>query len=85
MLAILKNEKIARVFSWCPLRVIGIISYSIFLWHFPIFAVSGLENLHDLSFVQAILWVLGVVLPACFFWAGVSYIVIEKAFLARRF
>jgi peptidoglycan/LPS O-acetylase OafA/YrhL len=85
MTSIARQQKIAGLFSWYPFRVMGIISYSLFLWHFPLFAVSRLETLPALSLLEATLIFCFLVLPACLFLSGISYLLIERPFLKRRF
>ena len=34
------DARISRIFAWAPLRWIGVRSYGIYLWHFPIFMVT---------------------------------------------
>ena len=33
--------RLARVLSWRPLQLLGLISYGLYLWHFPIFMAAG--------------------------------------------
>lgn len=83
MLSVLKLPAVNKWLSFYPLRFIGIVSYSLFLWHFPLFAVSGLEFLPHLNIPDAFLVTILYVLPAALFVSGLSYAFIERPFLKR--
>lgn len=85
VLAILKQPGIAAWFSWYPLRLVGMISYSLFLWHFALYAVTGLESFRGLGFAEAMFIFMFLVLPSCLIISGLSYVVIERPFLKQRF
>lgn len=85
LIAILKHPGIAAWFSWYPLRLVGIISYSVFLWHFALYAVAGLESFRALALADAMFIFMMLVLPSCLFISGLSYVTIERPFLRRRF
>lgn len=61
-----------RLLSCSPLRMTGLISYSLYLWHFPVFAFAK-YLLHDLSLVEKL-----ICIALTFLLAVVSYIYIEK-------
>ena len=42
-----KNELITKLLSFKPIVYIGLISYSLYLWHYPIFAYSRIINFTD--------------------------------------
>lgn len=72
---------LVRVFSWTPLRWLGLISYSLYIWHRPliqIFAVNlgpSLRGLHPVLTVS-LFWVITftVIVVFCFF----LFVLIEK-------
>jgi peptidoglycan/LPS O-acetylase OafA/YrhL len=71
------------LFEWRPLRFVGLISYSLYLWHFPIidhFAslTTRLPGLWPLPAALAV----GVCVAIPF--AYVSYQLVERPFLRRR-
>jgi peptidoglycan/LPS O-acetylase OafA/YrhL len=84
VLAVLFNRSggwIKRIFEWTPLRWIGLISYSLYIWHLPILLAIA-ANLgpslkhfsHPLSFFLFWFLVFTVSVFCCFF----LYILIEK-------
>lgn len=81
--------RLQRPFAWMPLRWIGLISYSLYIWHLPllIFFQSrvlplfpGLSNPpsysldYYLAYMLSWLWALLVIIPFCFCY----YVCIEK-------
>ena len=42
-----KNTKVGKVLSLSPIVGVGLISYSLYLWHQPIFAFARISNLGD--------------------------------------
>ncbi len=68
----------ARLLSLSPLRAIGAISYSLYLWHWPIITFWRLET--DMHLAPASM--VGVV-AASLLAATLSYVLIEQPFLRR--
>jgi len=71
-------------FEWPPLRWIGLISYSLYMWHLPllIFFLTFVDHPHPtwnnaLVYSLYWLWVLCVILPFCY----LSYTLIEKPWM----
>jgi len=67
------SERLKRPFEWSALRWIGMISYSLYMWHLPLLLVfiqwgqpflRGLPPL--LAYCVYWLWVLVIILPFCF-------------------
>ena len=84
-----------RLLAWAPIAWIGLVSYGIYLWHFPVAHVLGLTNdpqhfsatglglagkIHHAT--TPILFVLTLAVTAAI--AAVSYHVIELPFLRRK-
>jgi peptidoglycan/LPS O-acetylase OafA/YrhL len=65
-----------RILEWRPLAAVGVASYSLYVWHFPI--VSHLEKSGHVLGWYALL------VPLCLAVALVSYRVIEAPFLRLR-
>jgi peptidoglycan/LPS O-acetylase OafA/YrhL len=92
LLGVMYWKPASRFFSLYPLRFIGHISYSIFLWQaFIILAQSG--KTFDQATIGGELLLLGkagrapfilLYLPALFFWSSLSYYFIELPFLRMR-
>jgi peptidoglycan/LPS O-acetylase OafA/YrhL len=84
-------------FAWSPFRVLGAISYSIFVWHgfivaadFPLHFDTRGQILEEVpgelqAWPVAPYWLALVVpVPAVIFWAVLSFMLIERPFLLRR-
>ena len=70
------------VFRWLlatrPLRYIGVVSFSVYLWHLPILVLVGNHWRSDPAFVA-----LAVIALALLF-SGISYLLIERPFIRSR-
>lgn len=76
---------LTRLFSWNPLRLIGLISYSLYLWHYIIirlFDVSVLGQVRSVPLHVLLGSVLAIVVGVPF--AYVWYQIIERPFLVQR-
>ena len=86
------SKYLSRVFSLWPLHFLGVISYSVFMWHsfiivaaFPITfdGKSAPLLLNTIPKIPALVMPL-IILPALLFWSTVSFLLIERPFLERR-
>lgn len=69
---------IGQLLSYRPLVAIGLISYSLYLWHFPVFAFARLEQM-DNSNYDKFMWIAITVLLSI-----TSYFLVEKFFRNRE-
>lgn len=75
------SNPLARVLGWRPLALIGIVSYGIYLWHFPILEVLFRYQ----EFTGAILGVkFAILFGATLALSAVTYICVERPFLLLR-
>lgn len=75
-----EHSVLARSLAWRPLAAIGLISYSLYLWHFPIF-----ELLSDGVVLDGYdIWRNAAKLPVSFGAAWLSYTVLERPIMRRR-
>lgn len=72
---------LVRMFSWTPLRWLGLISFSLYIWHRPLIQFlaahigPGLQNLHPVLTVS-LFWV--IAFSVCVVFCYVLYVLIEK-------
>ena len=82
MLAILyDSHRLSRFFGWTPLRRVGLISYSMYMWHLPLLIVlmvygqSILSNVpHIVAYSLYWVWVMLFIIPFC----TLFYLFVEK-------
>jgi peptidoglycan/LPS O-acetylase OafA/YrhL len=73
-----KNDLVCKFLSLKPLVIIGLISYSTYLWHYPIMAFSRLGNLYP-DTNDKLRW-----LFLSLFLGFMTYIFVERTFRDRR-
>jgi peptidoglycan/LPS O-acetylase OafA/YrhL len=76
----LRQGRLVRALEWRPLAAIGVASYSLYLWHFPI--VAHLSKSGPLFGSLALSYL--ALVPLCVAVAFVSYAAIEAPFLRLR-
>ncbi len=72
------NNPVSRLLSSKVFVSVGLISYSLYLWHYPIFAFGRAIN-PDPTIVEKIIWIL-----LTFFLSVLSYFFIEKKFRNKK-
>jgi peptidoglycan/LPS O-acetylase OafA/YrhL len=73
------SSKISRCLSFGPVVFVGLISYSLYLWHWPLFVFAQLYNFGDLSITQ----VYGVI-ALTFVLAALTWRYIESPFRRKQ-
>jgi len=79
ILSVLKSEYFDKLLSFYPLSYVGVRSYSLYLWHFPIF--SFLSLFYEKNIQEAV--ILGFILS--FLISNISYLLIEEPFRRLNF
>lgn len=69
----------ARILAWKPVRAIGLISYSLYLWHWPIITIYRLNYGMEISIGGKVL-----VIALSFAAATLTYFLVEQPFLRRH-
>jgi peptidoglycan/LPS O-acetylase OafA/YrhL len=69
---------LTRALDWRPLAMLGVASYSLYLWHLPI--VTSLDNHLGTGFLP----LLAIAVPTCVAVALASYRLVERPFLSMR-
>ncbi len=75
-----QNEIITKILSYKIFVGVGLISYSLYLWHYPIFAFARITGIIEADIIKKIL--LAVII---FFMSILSYFLIEKPARQRKF
>jgi peptidoglycan/LPS O-acetylase OafA/YrhL len=74
------NEMITKVLSTKLFVGIGLISYSLYLWHYPVFAYSRIVNFTEDVILKKILLAVIIILLSIF-----SYYLVEKPFRNKKY
>lgn len=73
------GTRAARMLSWPPLVAVGLVSYSAYLWHHPLFAVARLDHV-----AEPPLWVMLSLAILSLVLAAVTWRLVEQPFRRRR-
>ena len=63
---------VGRILSLKPLTFVGLISYSLYLWHWPLLALALARKGNPLALSESLLWVVLALLGAVFSWKYVE-------------
>ena len=74
-----KELLVTKILSNKYLVNIGLISYSLYLWHFPIFSFLKITKFSTSIFYELLIWLLFIVISVC------TFLFIEKPFRNRNF
>ena len=69
-----KKNLITKILSVKPIRFIGLISYSLYLWHYPIFSIARYNDFFDNNLTKFFLIIVSIILSI------ISYYFIERNF-----
>lgn len=94
LIGTLRSPPVASMMSWKPLRVLGVVSFSLFLLHpffilavFPTFVFANVPQVQGLvtPAVLAPAWYAPFVMfPGAVAWAIACFLIVERPFLQRR-
>jgi peptidoglycan/LPS O-acetylase OafA/YrhL len=71
--AALRPGPLAGVLTWRPLVGLGLVSYSLFLWHMPVFTILGRDAQHWPELQRV-----AVALPVTAVLTAASYVLVER-------
>jgi peptidoglycan/LPS O-acetylase OafA/YrhL len=74
-----EGDWVARTLSKPIMVYLGLLSYSLYLWHYPIFAFGRMENLQP-SLITKCVWI-----ALSLLFSAMSYHLVEKPIRGRRF
>ena len=74
------TDLVGKTLSWKPIVGVGLISYSMYLWHYPLFAFARIVDTNGLHNDEKYLLILLTIVLSI-----VSYFVIEKPFRNKQF
>ena len=77
-----KDEFITKILSWPPLVKTGLISFSLYLWHYPIFALFRQADINSTLFINPIYKIFLVLLV--FLLSFITFKYIEKPFRNKK-
>ena len=72
------EDIVGKLLSYKPIVGVGLISYSLYLWHFPIFAFNRIRSFNPTNF-DKLVWIVSAVILSI-----LSYYFIEKTFRNRK-
>ena len=75
-----KTDLVGKVLSWKPIVGVGLISYSMYLWHYPLFAFARIGDSNGLHNDEKYLLILLTIVLSV-----ISYFLIEKPFRNKQF
>ena len=74
-----KEENVTKILSSKLFTGIGLISYSLYLWHYPIFAFERIVNFSQGTFYSIMLSIIIIILSI------ISYFFIERPFRNKNY
>jgi peptidoglycan/LPS O-acetylase OafA/YrhL len=74
------TDLVGKVLSWKPIVGVGLISYSMYLWHYPLFAFARIGDTNGLHNDEKYLLILLTLVLSV-----ISYFLIEKPFRNKQF
>ena len=75
-----RTDLVGKFLSWKPIVGVGLISYSMYLWHYPLFAFARIADINGLHNDEKYLLILLTIVLSI-----VSYFLIEKPFRNKQF
>jgi len=78
------NTRVGRLLSLPWLVAVGLISYSLYLWHWPIFVYANAISIDGMQPLEAWAWIALSVALACLTWRYVELPFRDKSLLAGR-
>ncbi len=73
-----RQSRLANSLSWSPIRTVGLASYSIYLWHLPVY-LWAVRVVHDPGIPR-----IALALSVTAVMSTISYRLLERPYMARR-
>lgn len=79
-----KPSRFARALEWLPFRYVGLVSYSIYLWHVPVIWWLRMNDLYEPSTLGGAVISIALVAIVTLLFASATYYLVEKPAMSLK-